>query len=95
LEVTTGSDGRAVLRCRQCGTLLGAATASYKDRCATVRKPLPEYGLPGPSPSRSGSDYELRETYCPACFVLVDTDVALRTDPILDNVVPAAADGWG
>lgn len=86
LEVSTDDADRPVIRCTRCATVLGPASRPYKTLCASRRRPLPEYGLPGPLAGGADSDYELRETYCPGCFVLIDTDVALRTDPVLDDV---------
>lgn len=86
LEIADNDTGGPVVRCLQCQQSLGPASVPYKELCATSRKPLPEYGLPGPPAGSAESEYELRETYCPHCFVLIDTDVALRTDPVLNDV---------
>lgn len=88
LEVSTDARGVAVIRCRQCNASLGPADSSYKNFSAEARKPLPELG---PRYAARESRFELREYYCPSCFVLLDVEVALRDDPVLHDVELHAA----
>jgi N-methylhydantoinase B len=82
----TDHEGGLVLRCR-CGHLLGPASESYKRLSKETRRPIQAAGSCA-DPYRIGAGrFELREYACPACLVLYETEVALRDDPIWDDVL--------
>ncbi len=77
--------GEPVLRCR-CGHVLGPATESYKRYSLEARYQVQEAG-PLSNPYGLGGDrFELREYYCPRCVVRYESEVALRSDPVLHDV---------
>lgn len=93
LEVGIVADGAAVIRCTQCGETLGPATTSYKAYALEARRPLATLGAHYAPPGGAEGRFEIREYYCPSCLVLLDADVALKGDPVVDDVelaVPAA-----
>ena len=85
LEISADGDA-PVIRCRACGHDLGPASESYKRFAAERRRPLSVVGVEYVAPERQDNPFELREYYCPSCAVLLDTDVARRSDPTLDDV---------
>ena len=96
--------GAPVYRCR-CGHVLGSAEGSYKQLTALARFPVQRIG-PDVNPHRvNGARFELREFYCPACFTLLETEIARPADPVLEDaelklawvhaVAPSAAYGAG
>jgi acetone carboxylase gamma subunit len=42
------------------------------------------------APPSGETRFEIREYYCPSCLVLLDTDVALKGDPVVDDAEPVA-----
>ena len=85
LEVSA-DDGAPVIKCCACGHALGPAGESYKRFAAERRRPLSVVGVEYVAAERQDDPFELREYYCPSCAVLLDTDVARRSDPVLDDV---------
>ena len=86
LEISAGPDGRLVIRCRECGEELGPAHESYKDFATERRRPMSVVGVEYVATDRRDDPFELREYYCPSCSVLLDTDVARRSDPVLHDI---------
>ena len=86
LEISAGADGELVIRCRECDKELGPASESYKNLAAERRRPLSVVGVEYVAADRQDDPFELREYYCPFCAVLLDTDVARRSDPVLHDV---------
>jgi N-methylhydantoinase B len=73
-----------VLRCR-CGYVLGSGNASYTEFAAVARFPVQRLG-PNVNPHRvGGARFEVREIYCPGCYVQLAVEVGRPTDPILDD----------
>jgi len=73
-----------LLRCR-CGRVLGPADVPYKLHAASARFPVQRIG-PEVNPHRiGGARFELREFYCPACFTLLEVEIARPDDPVLDD----------
>jgi N-methylhydantoinase B len=85
LEITADG-GEPFIRCRACGHDLGPAGESYKRYAAERRRPLSVVGVEYVAPERQDDPFELREYYCPSCAVLLDTDVARRSEPAIDDV---------
>ncbi|HSI81808.1 MAG TPA: hydantoinase B/oxoprolinase family protein [Solirubrobacterales bacterium] len=78
------STDEPALRCR-CGHVLGPAEESHKRLAAQARFPVQEIG-PEVNPYRiGGARFELREFYCPACFTLLEVEIARPDDPVLDD----------
>ncbi len=86
LEISAGADGTLVIRCRECDKELGPAGESYKKFATERRRPLSVVGVEYVATARQDDPFELREYYCPSCAVLLDTDVARRSDPMLHDV---------
>jgi N-methylhydantoinase B len=71
-------------RCR-CGRLLGPVARPYKELAAQARFPVQHLG-PEVNPKEiGGRRFELREFYCPACFTLLEVEIARPDDPLLDD----------
>jgi N-methylhydantoinase B len=76
--------GEPRYRCA-CGHVLGPATQPYKSLAASARYPVQRVG-PHVNPHHvNGDRFELREFYCPACLVLLETEIARPEDPVLDD----------
>jgi len=86
LEISTGTGGGLVIRCLECGEELGPADRSYKDFAVERRRPVSVVGVEYVAAARQDDPFELREYTCPSCAVLLDTDVARRSDPVLHDV---------
>lgn len=86
LEIGTDDDGAPVIRCTECGAALGPAAQSYKSFSLEARRPLAALGAHYAPPEGHEGRFEIREYYCPACLVLLDADVALKGDPVVDDV---------
>ena len=72
-------NGNAMLLCR-CGAVLGAADAKQDAKSLLKRKDA-DLSAAGPkvNPYALGSRrFFLREYFCPACFRLIETEVALK-----------------
>lgn len=79
-----------VYRCR-CGYVLGPAGVSYKHLAAMGRFPVQRIG-PEVNPDRiGGSRFELREFYCPACFTMLEVEIARPEDPLLEDAQLSSA----
>ncbi len=73
-----------VVRCR-CGYVLGSADVPYKRFTAMARYPVQHIG-PEVNPNHvEGDRFEVREFYCPNCFVRLEVEIARRDDPVLDD----------
>jgi acetone carboxylase gamma subunit len=89
LEVGADDVGSPVIRCTCCEATLGPATKSYKNYSLEARRHLADLGAHYAPPSGE-TRFEIREYYCPSCLVLLDTDVALKGDPVVDDAEPMA-----
>lgn len=76
--------GALVTVCR-CGHVVGPAERNFKELVLEARFPIQHLG-PQVDPHRLGDELEAREFYCPACALLLDTEVSHRDDPILRDV---------
>ena len=78
-QVGDGAD--AWLQCTWCGARLAAALERWKER-GVQREVSPAAAGPLREPAPG---IVLRQHYCPACATLLDTEVALATDPPLHD----------
>ena len=86
LEIATGAGGEPVIRCTRCGYQLCAATENHKLHALLHEGPVQEAG-PHVNPYHLGGDkFVFRQFYCPGCLALVNTEVALRGEPIVWDV---------
>ena len=75
--------GRAMIRCTQCGYDLCAANENHKLHARMHEGAVQEAG-PHVNPHHLGGDkFVLRQFYCPNCLTQINTEVALRGEPIL------------
>jgi acetone carboxylase gamma subunit len=87
-------DGRPVHVCR-CGNVLGDARRNFKEFTLLEEGPVHEAGL-HVNPYRVSDRFVFRQFYCPACLLRLETEVALKQEPVLWDIqmqVPFAADG--
>ena len=85
LEIAHNGE-RAVIRCTRCGYDLCAATENHKLHARMEERPVQDAG-PHVNPHHVGGDrFILRQFYCPNCLAQINTEVALRGEPILWDV---------
>ncbi|MFB6229284.1 MAG: hydantoinase B/oxoprolinase family protein [Halobacteriales archaeon] len=77
VEVT--EEGTHYATCENCGTAVGRADDHWKDETAISEEPLSAAG----EATDGSEEYSLRTFLCPDCGVILDTEVAKRTDPAL------------
>jgi N-methylhydantoinase B len=75
----TGIDNAERVACRGCGHDLCSTGEPWKHCARIVERPLKELA----TIYTTGSDALLREFICPACGLLLDSEVARRDDPAL------------
>lgn len=86
LEIVTGSGGAKMVRCTRCGYELCLATENHNLHSLLREGPVQEAG-PHVNPHHLGGDkFVFRQFYCPNCLALINTQVALRGEPILWDV---------
>jgi len=78
LSYAPGKDGGRI-GCRRCGHELCAVTERWKDHARIQERPLRELA----AVYTTGPDALLREFACPACGLVLDSEVARRDDPPL------------
>ena len=70
-------NGKEMVHCR-CGSMLGPGHEDYKSLLSMKAVDLSKAG-PNVNPYALGArQFFLREYYCPNCFVLIETEVALK-----------------
>jgi N-methylhydantoinase B len=75
--------GQAV--CAACGHELGSATAPWKDHARRRDVPLAQAG--GAAYDTGHEGVVLRHFYCPGCATLLDTETAMASDPVLNDIL--------
>ena len=84
LEVTAEGD-KKVIRCK-CGHTVCPVTDNYK-KYVLMSESSPNKAGPHVNPFNLGRhNFVSREFYCPNCLTLLDTEVALKGDPLLWDV---------
>jgi len=78
LDVVTGGDEYYTV-CDGCTTALAPVEENWKPYASIAEYPVSRTG----SNTAAPEGYVLRECYCPACGVLLDTEVAQEDDPTL------------
>ena len=77
---------RAMIRCTRCGYDLCAANENHKLHALLHEGPVQEAG-PHVNPYHLGGyKFVFRQFYCHNCLALINTEVALRGEPILWDV---------
>ena len=86
LEIATQASGQKVIRCTRCGHDICAATENHKLHALIHEGSVQEAG-PHVNPYHLGDDkFVFRQFYCPGCTALINTEVALKDEPILWDV---------
>ncbi len=92
LRATAGGPHHA---CAKCAADLGPVGQNYKLAC--VRRNH-EITLANPNIGRwqryIDQAPEFRQFHCPGCGALIENEVALATDPVLDDIQLVISDGW-
>ncbi len=79
-------DGQVLIRCR-CGHVLCDAGENYKEYAMFDEGPLQRAG-PNMDPHRTGRDkFVFRRYCCPACYTLLESEIALKGAPVLWSYV--------
>jgi N-methylhydantoinase B len=73
-----------VFVCR-CGHVLGDARRNFKSFTLMEQGPIHEAGL-RVNPYHVGGRFVFRQFYCPACLVRLETEVALKDEPVIWDV---------
>jgi acetone carboxylase gamma subunit len=80
-------DGVAYFACVKCGGELGPLAANYKSSCiqedASIKHAVPLSG----DPARFIDAVPVfRQFFCPTCGALIENEVAMDTDPVLQDI---------
>ena len=83
-------DAGSYWACAKCSADLGPVTANYKNACIREDNDVSSSNPLIGDPSRFIDDpVVFRQFYCSGCGTLVDNEVAVSTDPILRDIMPA------
>ncbi len=86
LEIAKTDRGVQVIRCTRCMFNLCPAAENPNLHALLHEGPVQEAG-PHVNPYHLGGDkFVFRQFYCPNCLALINTEVALRGEPILWDV---------
>jgi len=86
LHVRRDDDG-PYWSCGKCSTELGALTENYKDRCIREDHPVSASNPLIGAPDRFIDDKVVfRQFFCPGCGRLIDNEVAVDSDPVLEDI---------
>jgi N-methylhydantoinase B len=77
-------DGSQKFVCR-CGHALGDAKRNFKELALMEEGPVHDAGL-RVNPYAVGDRFVFRQFYCPGCLVRLETEVALKDDPVLWDI---------
>jgi len=83
LNISNPSGGTRQITCAKCGQAVGPAGEPWKHRVALNERPIKELG----TTYKLQETVVLREFACPGCQALLDTEIALKDDPFLDDVL--------
>jgi acetone carboxylase gamma subunit len=78
------SNARYHVCCFSCGHALSAAGKPWKPAAQMTEERLNQTPM---KTYTTADDVVLRRFYCPACCTLLDTESALRGDPVLNDVL--------
>jgi N-methylhydantoinase B len=79
VAVEAAEGGAHYATCENCGTAIGRADDHWKGETAINEEPLSAAGEATHGPE----EFSLRTFLCPDCGIILDTEVAKRTDPAL------------
>jgi N-methylhydantoinase B len=78
--------------CAKCSADLGPLGENYKDHCLREDRPVSSSNPLIGDPARYIDDaVSFRQFYCTGCGALLDNEIAVTSDPLLHDVVPALA----
>ncbi|MGE3599498.1 MAG: acetone carboxylase subunit gamma [Dehalococcoidia bacterium] len=80
LKIESGANGIEVL-CAACGTALGPVSRNWREAAALKAEPVDSLG----GPYGTGRGLLLRQFSCPQCGQLLDSELALPSDPWIDD----------
>ena len=80
-EIDRTQNGQ-VVRCTKCKQVLAKSSENWKNNAAFLESPLTKIGS-----SRVSDKFVIREFICPKCATVLDTEIALRSDPPLEDNV--------
>jgi acetone carboxylase gamma subunit len=83
LHIESRQDG-PVFVCR-CGAVLGDARRNFKSYTLMEEGPVHEAGL-RVNPYRVSDRFVFRQFYCPRCLLRLETEVALKDEPVLWDI---------
>ncbi len=86
----SGSGAGLVFVC-QCGAVLGDAGRNFKDFTLLEEGPIKEAGM-HVNPYDVGGRFVYRQFYCPSCLTRLETEVALKGEPLLWDLQLALGD---
>lgn len=78
-----GSEGD--LKCKRCETVLCSDSQDWKSNVILDEKPLKE--VAGDAYSSTSKDVLYRQFFCPGCGGLLDSEIALKGEPYLQDRV--------
>jgi N-methylhydantoinase B len=77
-------EGGPVFVCR-CGHVLGDANRNFKEFTLLEEGPVHDAGL-RVNPYGVGDRFVFRQFYCPGCLTRLETEVALKHEPVLWDI---------
>jgi acetone carboxylase gamma subunit len=75
------SNEKRMATCSKCGHFISPADDSWKMQAVLEEKVISEMG----GPFSSADQVILRCFACPSCGVLLDTEIAMKNDPFLED----------
>lgn len=86
LLIADSETGERLIRCVRCGHDLGPAAENHKLHALMHEGPIQEAG-PHVNPHHlHGDKFVFRQFYCPGCLALINSEVALKGEPIIWDV---------
>lgn len=77
-------DERPMFVCH-CGRVLGDASRNFKEFTLLEEGPVHDAGL-RVNPYGVGDRFVFRQFYCPGCLVRLETEIALKGEPVLWDI---------
>ncbi len=79
----SGIAKQKTVRCNQCDHAFGLQTENWKNSANVIEQTMSTLG----GPYTSGEGVLLRSFNCPNCGLLLDTEIAMKDDPFLEDII--------
>ena len=75
------SNGKRFITCSKCDKNIASADESWKQKAVRQDQVMNSFG----EPFSAGDEVIIRSFACPACGTLLDTEIAMKDDPYLED----------